>query len=111
MFEAIKKTLLAGVGAAVITKEKADEVFAGFVARGKVSAADAREMARQLAAQGRTEFKAVSRQVEQQVRQIATVSDAEARARLSELEARIAAVEKRRKPAVRRSRARASEAS
>lgn len=102
MFDAIKKTLLAGVGAAVITKEKADEVIGDFVKRGKVNAADARDLARKLAEQGRVEFKAVTRDVEKQVRDLVSSNDAEARARIAELEARIAALERQRQPAARR---------
>ncbi|NUN49226.1 MAG: hypothetical protein HUU15_10410 [Candidatus Brocadiae bacterium] len=82
MFDAIKKTLLAGVGAAVITKDKADEVIADFVKRGKVNAADARKMAHQLARQGRAEFKSVSREVEKQVKDLVEVNDAVARERI-----------------------------
>ena len=99
MFDAIKKTLLAGVGAAVITKEKAEVAFDDFVQQGKVSAADARAMAHKLAQQGRREFKAVSHEVENKVRSLAEINDAKARDRIAELEARIKALEKKRRPA------------
>jgi len=102
MFDAIKKTLLAGVGAAVITKEKAEVAFGDFVKQGKVSAEDARVMAHKLAQQGRHEFKAVSREIEKKVRSLAEVSDAAARERITELEARLKALEKKRRPAGRR---------
>lgn len=108
MFDAIKKTLLAGVGAAVITKDKADEVIADFVKRGKVNAADARAMAHKLAQQGRAEFKSVSREVEKQVKDLVEVNDAVARERIAKLEARLAALEKQRKSAARPRRAKAS---
>jgi len=111
MFEAIKKTLLAGVGAAVITKDKADEVIGDFVKRGKVNAADARAMAHQLAKQGRAEFKSVSRDIEKQVKELVTVNDTVARARIAELEARLAALEKKSRPAAGRRRAKTSAAS
>jgi polyhydroxyalkanoate synthesis regulator phasin len=45
MIDVIKKTLLAGVGAAVVTKEKAEAALEDFVRQGKVSSADARIMA------------------------------------------------------------------
>jgi len=99
MFDAIKKTLLAGVGAAVITKEKAEVAFDDFVQQGKVSAADARVMAHKLAQQGRHEFKAVSREIERKVRSLAEINDAKARDRIAELEARIKALEKKGRPA------------
>lgn len=106
MFDAIKKTLLAGVGAAVITKEKADSVFAGFIAQGRLSAADARAMARKLASDGRTEFKAVSRDLEKKVRDLAARGDAATQARIKVLEARLAELEKKQsaKPRSRRTK-------
>ena len=105
MFDAIKKTLLAGVGAAIITKEKAEDAFSDFVKQGKVSAADARAMAHRLARQGRSEFKSVSRDLEAKVKDLGVVSDRAARARIAELEARIAALEKKRSSASRSRRA------
>lgn len=94
MFDAIKKTLLAGVGAAVITKDKAEVALADFIEQGKVSAADARILARKLARDGQAEFKTVSREVERKVRELAERSDTAARARIARLEARLAALEK-----------------
>lgn len=110
MFDAIKKTVLAGVGAAVISKDKAEEAFAEFVHRGKVSAADARKMAHKLAQQGRAEFKTVSRDIEKQVKELVEVNDAVARARIAQLEARLAALEKKERPAARRRRSKPSAA-
>ena len=49
MMNTFKRALLAGVGAAVITKEKAEASLRDFVAQGRVNAADARALARQLA--------------------------------------------------------------
>jgi len=56
MIEIIKKSLLAGIGAAAVTKDKIEEALEEFVREGKVTAADARRMAEKLAAQGRHEF-------------------------------------------------------
>ena len=99
MFDAIKKTLLAGVGAAVITKEKAEVAFDDFVQQGKVSAADAKVMAQKLAKQGREEFATVSREIEKKLKGIAAMSDATTRERIAELEARLSALEKKRRRA------------
>ena len=49
MIDLIKKTLLAGVGAAIVTKEKAEHALQDYVKQGKVSAADARAMAERIA--------------------------------------------------------------
>jgi len=56
MIDLLKKTLLAGVGAAVITKDKIEETLDGYVRQGKLNAQDARIMADKIAEQGRKEF-------------------------------------------------------
>ncbi len=105
MINALKKTLLVGVGAAVITKEKAEAAFADFVQSGKVNAADARAMARKIAAQGREEFKTVSGEIETKVKHLASQSNAATKARIAALEARIAELEGK-KPAAARTKKR-----
>lgn len=104
MINALKKTLLVGVGAAVVTKEKAEAALAEFVQSGKVNAADARAMARRLAHQGRREFNAVRTDVETRVKQLASSSEAATRARIAALEARIAELEGRKPRAPRTKR-------
>ncbi len=103
MINALKKTLLVGVGAAVVTKEKAEAALAEFVQSGKINAADARAMARRLARQGRHEFNAVRTDVETRVKHLASTSAAATRARIAALEARIAELEGR-KPRTRRTK-------
>jgi len=108
MFSALRKTLLTGIGAAVITKEKAEAAFADFVENGKVSAADARVMARKLAEDGRKEFDTVSREVEARVQDFAARSSAATKERLAALEARIAELERTKAtPARKKTRAKA----
>jgi len=100
MFNAIKQTVFAGIGAAVVTREKAGQVFDELVAQGKLNAADARKAARKLASQGEKEFKIVRTEVETKLRRIAADADAANRARIAELEAELAAL-KRKRPAAR----------
>lgn len=102
MFEIIKKTLLAGVGAAVLTKEKAEVALQDFVEQGKVSAADAKVMARKIADQGKQEYKNVSNEIESKLRSYTSQPDAQSQARIAELEARLAALEKKRRPAAKK---------
>jgi len=52
MIDTIKKTLLAGVGAAVVTKDKVEAALEDFVKQGKVSSGEARAMAEKIAAEG-----------------------------------------------------------
>lgn len=49
MIETIKKTLLAGVGAAVITKEKVQDALEDYVRQGKLKAEDAKIIAEKIA--------------------------------------------------------------
>ncbi|MFP4542461.1 MAG: phasin family protein [Opitutales bacterium] len=56
MIDILKKSLLAGVGATVVTAEKVESVLDDLVKRGKLSAEDARSAASQIADEGRREF-------------------------------------------------------
>ena len=83
-----KKTLLAGVGAAVITKDKIEGTLDDFVRQGKVNAGDAKIMAEKLADQGRKEFDDLASDLNER---IATVLDR----KTTDHESRIAALEER----------------
>ena len=56
MLDFIKKTMLAGLGAAVVTKETVQKSMQELVAKGKLSAEDAGKAADSIVAQGRAEF-------------------------------------------------------
>lgn len=94
MIDVIKKTLLAGVGAAVITKEKVESALNEFVQQGKVSSTEARTMAEKIADQGRREFDAMSHELSEKLRERFTGYDRMAQQRIDFLEARVAALEK-----------------
>lgn len=64
MLDAIKKAILAGVGAAAITTEKAEKAMNELVDKGKLSAQDAREAAKKLADEGKEEFEEASKSLE-----------------------------------------------
>lgn len=95
MNPSIRKALLAGVGAALITKEKAEETLDGFVREGRINARDAKAMARRIARDGRKEFASVRRDVEETVRELADRAGAEARTRIRKLEAQVAELQRR----------------
>ena len=107
MMNSIKKVLLSGVGAALITKEKAGETLNDFVQQGRVSARDARIMARRIARDGRREFETVRNEVEDQLLDLTKRAGAEAQARIAALEARVAQLQKRHAAAPRPARAKA----
>jgi polyhydroxyalkanoate synthesis regulator phasin len=94
MIETIKKTLLAGVGAAVITKDKVESALGDFVKQGKVSSAEARAMAEKIAAEGRREFETLSHELSEKLRDKFAGIDQKAQQRLDALEARVTALER-----------------
>jgi polyhydroxyalkanoate synthesis regulator phasin len=93
MIDLIKKTLLAGVGAAVVTKEKAEAALEDFVRQGKVTASDAKIMAEKIAEQGRKEFEEVSQTLTAKIKQALDRSDAATVKRIEELEQRVLVLE------------------
>ncbi|MGE9296747.1 MAG: phasin family protein [Puniceicoccales bacterium] len=56
MIDFIKKGMLAGVGAAVVSKESAEKALSELVEKGKISTNEAREMADKIVGQGREEY-------------------------------------------------------
>ena len=97
MINAIKKTLLAGLGAAVVTKEKVEAGLADLVSQGKLSAEDARAFARKLARDGRQEFAGLSDEVGEKLHELALKSAREGQTRLRQLEARLKKFEQQEK--------------
>lgn len=93
MIDTLKKTLLAGVGAAVVSKEKVEATLEDFVTQGKVTAADARKMAAKIADDGKAEFEKASTDLNRKIKELLARTDKETQQRLAELEARIAALE------------------
>ena len=93
MIDIIKKTLLAGVGAAIVTKEKVEAALDEFVKQGKVSSAEARAMADKIAADGRREFETLSGELNDKLRDFLSRRDHTIQDRLAALETRVAALE------------------
>jgi polyhydroxyalkanoate synthesis regulator phasin len=93
MIDLLKKTLLAGVGAAVVTKDKIESALDDFVRQGKVNAADARIMAEKIAEQGRREFDELAAELNAKFRDSFAHTDAATQKRLAELEARVRVLE------------------
>jgi polyhydroxyalkanoate synthesis regulator phasin len=93
MIDLIKKSLWAGVGAAVVTKEKVEEALNEFVREGKVSTNDARTMAEKIAEQGKREFDELSARLAAKLREATSRGDESALTRLSALEQRVKVLE------------------
>jgi polyhydroxyalkanoate synthesis regulator phasin len=93
MIDSIKKTILAGVGAAVVTKDKVQAGLEDFVRQGKISAADAQAMAEKIARDGRREFENASTKLGDTVRDLLASTGDKYLARIESLEARVSALE------------------
>ena len=68
MIDTFKKTLLAGLGAAVVTKDKVQAGLEDFVKQGKITAAEAQSIAEKVAEEGRKEFNHASSKLGDKVR-------------------------------------------
>jgi polyhydroxyalkanoate synthesis regulator phasin len=93
MIDTIKKTLLAGVGAAVVTKERVEAALEDFVKQGKVSSTEARAMAEKIAADGKREFETLSGQLNDKVKDVVSGLSRSTQERLDALESRVKALE------------------
>ncbi len=93
MIDLLKKTLLAGVGAAVITKDKIEGALDDFVRQGKVNASDARIMADKIAEQGRREFDELAGELNTRISGMLDRTNAESQARIAALEERVKILE------------------
>ena len=102
MIESFKKTILAGLGAAAVTGDRVQERLDEFVKQGKITAEEARAAAEKIAKEGRQEFDKASAKLGVKVREMMAYADGKHLTRIQELEARIAALEKKPKPAKRR---------
>lgn len=95
MIDVIKKTLLAGVGAAVVTKEKIEDSLDELVRKGKLSAADAKIVAEKIADQGKREFESATDSLSAKLKDLFNRTEDDTRVRLAALEERVRILETR----------------
>ncbi len=95
MIDSIKKAILAGVGAAALTKEKAEEALNDLVDKGKISANEAKETAKKIADDGKEEFEAASAKVQEKIDELLDKMGRKHAERIKELETSVAALEAR----------------
>jgi polyhydroxyalkanoate synthesis regulator phasin len=93
MIETFKKAILAGLGAAVVTKDKVLDGLDDLVRQGKISAADARAAAEKIAAEGRREFDKAGAAIGERAREFVAYAGGDYMKRIESLEARVAALE------------------
>jgi len=95
MIETIKNTILAGVGATVVTKEKVEAALDEWVRQGKISANDVGLMASRISEVGKREFESLSANLANQLKDLLAKADFGNKARIDALEARLRILEEK----------------
>jgi len=93
MIDLIKKTMLAGIGATVTTKEKIEGVLHEYVEKGKLSTQDAKHLADRIVADGKQEFEQAKSDLSQRFQELLKKSNLVTRDELAALERRLADLE------------------
>jgi polyhydroxyalkanoate synthesis regulator phasin len=93
MIDLIKKTMLAGIGATVTTKEKIEGVLHEYVEKGKLSTADAKNLADRIVADGKQEFEQAKTDLGKRFQEMLKKSNLATREELAAVEKRLAALE------------------
>lgn len=94
MYEPFRNLLLAGLGAAVLTKDKVLEVTRQLVEQGKLSTGEAEQMAEDLAEKSRRQAKNWGEMLDQGIRKAVEALNLATREELKELQDRVAALER-----------------
>lgn len=95
MIEVVKKTLLAGLGAAVITKDAVDHALRDWVEKGKISPDEARNFSERLVSAGHSRWEDTRECFAGRVEELMASANVATRARIEALEARVASLETR----------------
>jgi polyhydroxyalkanoate synthesis regulator phasin len=93
MIELIKKTVLAGIGATVVTKEKIEGALSELVKQGKVSAQEAQAFASKIAEDGKKEFETTSQELSEKIHGLLAKADFARRSEVAALEKRVQQLE------------------
>jgi len=95
MFEMIRKSLLASLGAAVVTKEKVEAATKKWVDDGKISTDEAEKLAQDLVENGRKQWEEIQSKVSETVRKTLENLDIATRKDIDNLTNRIEGLEKK----------------
>ncbi len=95
VFDAIKKSLLAGLGAAVVTKQMVQQAAHTFVDQGKISTEEAERLAEDLIRSGEHQWNDLQSRINESVRKGLDNLDINSRRELEELKDRLNALERR----------------
>lgn len=85
MIDLVKKTLLTGLGAALLTKEKIEEVANVFVEKGKLSEQEGRALADELLTRSEESREELKKQIEERIQAALEKMDLAKKSELEEL--------------------------
>jgi len=95
MLEMIRKSLLATLGAAVVTKEKVEEATRSWVEEGKISRSEAERLAEDLVESGQHQWQEMQTRVSEMVRKGLDTLDIGSKKEFRDLQARVEDLERR----------------
>jgi len=95
MLEMIRKSLLATLGAAVVTKEKVEEATRSWVEEGKISRSEAERLAEDLVESGQHQWQEIQTRVSDMVRKGLDTLDIGSKKEFRDLKARVEELERR----------------
>jgi len=107
MLEYIKKTLLVGLGATVVTKDKLEQSLEDMVKQGKISATDAKKSIDKMVKESRKEFDKSSKEIQDYFKHLLDKANFACQKDFEKLEKRVNALEGKskttpKKPAVKK---------
>ena len=95
VLEMIRKSMLASLGAAVVTKEKVEEATRRWVDEGKISKDEAEKLARDLVESGRHQWEDIQEKISETVRKGLDNFDIGSKREFQDLKERVENLEKR----------------
>lgn len=95
MFELMKKTLLTGLGTAVITKTKVKETMQKMVDQGKITSEEADRFTREMMEAGEKEIREIGEQITSSLSKVPSTLNLAGKESLEELQDRLENLEKR----------------
>ena len=95
MLELIRKTILAGIGAVVVTREKVQEATRSFVEEGKISTEEAERLAEDLVKSGERQWDDLNNKLTDRMKRWVNSLDLVREKEFQELKARVEMLEQR----------------
>ena len=95
MLDSFRNLLMAGLGAALITREKVLEVAQKWVDKGSMSATEAEKLADEIMEESKRQARSLGQSIDESVRGVLKSMELAKASELAELEERVAALEER----------------